>query len=99
MEDGQVLANVHYPDHSWSTDFYSDSAAWALLSLNHAISATHIDAGGYATFVEVVEGQKIWFIGGNDEGVFPTRDIPTGAGFDESFTNWYPVVLNKGDQL
>lgn len=36
---------------------------WALITTEAAISTTHIDAAGFATYVQPLLGHKLWFVG------------------------------------
>ena len=58
-----------------------------------AVTTTHIDAGGYATIIEIWHGMKKWYLGGSS--MYPR----SGVGFDVTKTEWEPVTLRPGDLL
>lgn len=94
LEDGLILQNTHYEEHTWQTPLFTESASWALLSLKNAISGIQMDAGGYATLAECVLGRKVWILGSD-----PNNGVPHKRGFEAGRSIWYPIVMNKGDQL
>ena len=59
-----------------------------------AFSKAHVDAAGFATFVNILCGEKIWYIKCRDS-------IPDKDGWDNCLadTAWIPVVLHPSDQL
>ena len=75
------------------TTCYSLASKWGLLANDPAITTTHIDAGGFATVVEIWFGMKKWYIGNK-------LMLPRGnQGFDNSTSEWEPLTLRAGDWL
>lgn len=93
FQDGLQLATFATEAYSYATSFPEPTpSSWALVANRGAISTSHMDAGGFATQLKVVLGEKVWFIG---VGV---PDI-TADGFDDAKLQWQAVVLKPGDEL
>ena len=74
------------------TPWPSDCFSWALLGSYRAVSAPHMDAGGLATWVQILKGSKIWYIATE----YP---LPTKNGWSEDYDawKWQSMVLEEGD--
>lgn len=57
------------------------------------MSDTHIDASGLATYVRIILGGKLWFIGRADE----PEDSLVFEDYDT--LDWHVVILNQDDEL
>jgi hypothetical protein len=91
LEDGENLATLTEKSYVWRTHWPTRHLLWALLGREGAITQSHMDAGGFCTHVQVVKGQKLWFIALNQR-------LPTCKGFTNKI-RWQVVVLNEGDDL
>ena len=102
LEDGMEYEDIHEVDHTYGTPYPINAFTWALLGTRDVISTTHIDAGGFSTFISPILGRKIWIIGAGNQ-------IPSKAGFEDDGyvfhdqsserATWQAVVLNAGDYL
>ena len=94
--------DIHEVDHTYGTSYPINAFTWALFGTKDVMSTTHIDAGGFSTFISPVLGKKIWIIGVGNQ-------IPSQEGFDDDGyvlqdgnsekASWQAVVLNAGDYL
>ena len=96
--------DVHEVDHTYGTSYPIHAFTWALLGIKDVMSTTHVDAGGFATFVSPILGKKIWIIGVGDQipsemGFEDDGDITNYGDGQESQASWQAVVLNAGDSL
>ena len=78
----------------WKTGTDHSSLRWFLAANKGAFSEAHVDAAGFATFVNILCGEKIWYLKCGDS-------IPDKDGWDNCLadTAWIPVVLRPSDQL
>lgn len=95
FDDASLYITRDNPNFKWMTETLDFRAAekWALVANQPAITCTHIDAGGYATVIEIWHGMKKWYIG--SDLMIPTET----QGFDNTSTTWEPVTLRPGDLL
>ena len=107
MEDGTEYEDVHEVDHTYGTSYPIHALTWALFGTKDVISTTHIDAGGFSTFIHPILGKKIWIVAAGNQ-------LPSKTGFEDDGTYvdenededdetspaaWQAVVLNPGDDL
>ncbi len=82
------LQTHNRPGYAFATSMPHTDFRWALLASQGAISDTHLDAGGLATFVRVLLGRKLWFIGYPDSTdpafACTARDVEEGVTDAES---------------
>jgi hypothetical protein len=72
-----------------------DFSSWAIVTTAPARSTPHFDAGGYATWLEVIVGTKLFLIRDDvDENTTgePTAEHPLDH-------TWTPVLLRPGHKL
>ena len=94
--------DIHEIDHTYGTSYPINALNWALFGTKDVMSTTHMDTGGFSTFVCPVLGKKIWIIGLGNQ-------IPSKEGFEDDGyvyqdgnserASWQAVVLNAGDYL
>ncbi|TDL20867.1 hypothetical protein BD410DRAFT_841055 [Rickenella mellea] len=94
LSDGDHLSANEYRDKTWCTRWPIDCLSWALVASRRAVSGKHIDATGFATWLQIVLGAKLWYIA--REYPLPTKD---GWSDDHSAYKWQVVVLRAGDTL
>ena len=102
LEDGMEYEDIHEIDHTYGISYPINALNWALFGTKDVMSTTHMDAGGFSTFVCPVLGKKIWIIGLGNQ-------IPSKEGFEDDGyvyqdgnserASWQAVVLNAGDYL
>lgn len=57
------LQSQNHWAHFFGTEQPHTDFKWALCASAGAVSDAHMDAGGFATFIRVLLGRKLWFIG------------------------------------
>ena len=90
--DTTQCATLRVKDHVLRTPWDKDSFLWALLGFRGAISESHMDAGGYATFVRPLLGYKLWIVAKQDL-------MPNHRGWPGSKGEWQAIVLSPKDDL
>ena len=72
-----------------------------LLSKRGSISATHVDAGGVSTWIQVLEGEKVWYYGRGllnmpqaDREPFFEQSVMDLGGYQHG---WTKIHLRRGD--
>ena len=90
---GLQFAHHHHQDFNWSTAEPRSVESWALAATAGAISDVHVDAAGFGTWVRLILGRKIWYIGVNRAAV------PTADGWDKGSLEWHAIVLGPQDEL
>lgn len=84
----------------WVTEWPHDLQSWALVASALAISQIHIDAGSLGTWVQILLGEKIWYIA--TKHPLPTKEngwSTDPADTDPNAWEWKAVVLRRGDTL
>ena len=66
---------------------------WALVANTSAVSGSHIDAGGFGTWVDILHGRKGWYIAVQVENQVPQ------PGWANSEYKWIALDLCPGDRL
>jgi hypothetical protein len=99
LQEGFQYFESFGPDH-WKTPFPKAAFKWALMASEGAISQTHMDAGGFATHIQVQLGSKLWFILQN-LACPSVQDGWVEDGKNDSGEElvWHVVVLQPGDDL
>ena len=86
--------STHHPrTFVWQTEWDYMPNVWALVASASAVSRTHMDASGYCTFLRIILGMKVWFIGCGE----PQAKV--GEGWNDNDYTWQAVVLRPGDDL
>ena len=62
---------------------------WGLVGHTCSHSLVHSDAQGLSTYVKIITGEKLWFVGYRQEPATSTSDI----------LKWECTLLKKGDEL
>lgn len=98
--------DFHEREHSFGTEYPIASLQWALFGMKDVISTTHMDAGGFLTFVRTILGKKVWIVGlGHQAPDSWGFDPEEGSGMKPSDDTedapppWQAVLLNPGDDL
>lgn len=97
LDDGRTYIFRNNKEFTWSTKLGMDEvpSLWALITTESAISTTHIDAAGFATYVQPLLGHKLWFVGESiDRGVGERE-----SGWLKSPISYQCVYLKPGDGL
>ena len=94
LDDSTMFMDEHSRFFSWKTLPPVDSLQWLIAANTSAVSEAHVDAGGFATWVDILLGEKIWYIAVEKEGRTPPRD-----GFRIDDFLWIGIHLRKGDRL
>ena len=90
-----------------TTPYPTEHMRWGLAATAHTFSSLHIDSDGFATFIQVMCGMKVWIVYRSssalplsstevftDEHLFQIDEIPKNAQFGLE-----AIVLKPGDQL
>lgn len=105
VEAGGSLLHSDQPkykwDYKWVSEFPLEVLMWALAALEGAVSESHMDASGFATFIRMVLGQKLWCIAFNCRSKqLKLEAIPHAtSGWNDEEMRWQGILLNKGDDL
>jgi hypothetical protein len=91
LQDGFSAANIHTPNFSWRTPWPHSLFSWALIASKAAISDTHVDGEGLATFIRCILGEKLWCVALDDK--------PPGENGWPLQTPWQIVHLKAQDDL
>lgn len=94
MEDVVSLSTIDSEMYSWGLDLYTASALWGSLYLANAVSGISMESGGYGLYLECQQGCMLIFLGGD-----PKDGGPDLSGFSPGQSLWFPIMLQKGDQL
>lgn len=92
---------------SITTQYPTPHMWWGLAGTAHTVSYLHMDSDGFATFVQVMCGMKVWAVYGsppnislstinlfNKDSSFQLDTIPTGANYGLE-----AIILRPGDTL
>ncbi len=101
VEAGGSLLHSGQREHHWASKIHLDVLMWALAALAGAVSETHMDASGFATFVRVVLGEKLWCIAFDCKAKqLKMEAIPDASrGWKDEETCWQGLLLKEGDDL
>lgn len=95
-------------EQSYATKLDEDSFKWGILASYMAISDTHFDGAGFNSFLNMLFGTKVWFVGIPKEQDLGPRGLLTNFADISPFDNngwlndkldWQKVVLRKHDSL
>lgn len=97
VDDGAELRASSESNYQWNSNWPDGAYSWALLGSQCAVSQPHVDAGGFATYLEPAIGSKIWLIATERADV----DYPVFKGLEVDRTqyDWHVVYLRSGDGL
>lgn len=81
-----------------------DDFGWSLLANAGAYSDTHIDAGGYCTYMRCLLGSKLWLVAKDPQDFQKnpqsiTEYVNSAEGWVEEKLEWEYVFLGVGDEL
>lgn len=92
FDDSARDYQTDHPKILFDTTMPSGPLAWGLAATAPSFSRSHVDASGFATYVRVVLGEKIWIVAVNDA-------LPKKDGWEDSRFRWQAIVLKAGDDL
>ena len=74
---------------SWRTTPPMKTTLWGLAGHECSYSLAHSDSSGFCTYVKIIEGKKLWFVGSRRGHIKSSEDV----------LNWACAELKRGDQL
>ncbi|TDL13288.1 hypothetical protein BD410DRAFT_847105 [Rickenella mellea] len=101
VEAGGSLHHSGQREHHWASAVHLEALMWALVALAGAVSESHMDASGFATFVRIVLGEKLWCIAFDCKAKqLKMEAIPDASrGWKDEEMRWQGILLKEGDDL
>lgn len=90
-----------------TTPYPTEHVRWGLAGTSHTFTSLHVDSDGFATFVQIMSGMKVWVVY-RPSPVFPLSNIDVFTNRDAFQLDEIPknapfgleaMVLKPGDQL
>ena len=89
LDDSARVAQLENERFKWRTQPPMKSSVWALASHICTYSTAHSDSSGFCTYVKIIEGRKLWFVGVLNKHVTAPDDV----------YRWVCADLREQDQL